>query len=94
LADEVNDCFLRIDFGGDMAKLYVGQEWVDDWFYNGHTWEIGLKRFGFPKKLQVEIEALKENDQRFLEKWPELRNGVASEIYQAEIDAEKVYQIY
>jgi hypothetical protein len=89
----MNDCFLRIDFGGDIAKLYVEQDWVDDWFYTGQTWEIGLKRFGFPSKVQVEIQALKENEQIFLEKWPEFRNGVACEIYHAEADVENVYQL-
>jgi beta-galactosidase len=91
--DKVNDCFLRVDFGGDTAKLYIDQEWEDDWFYTGQTWEIGLKRFGFPQKLQIEVEALKENEDRFLEKWPKFNDGVACEIDQVEIEAEQVYQL-
>lgn len=91
--NEINDCFLRIDFGGDTAKLYVEDTWVGDWFYTGETWEIGLKRYGFPKKLQVEITALYEQAPRFLETWPEFRAGVACEIYKVEAKAEKVYTL-
>lgn len=91
--ENMNDCFLQIDFGGDIAKLYVEGEWVDDWFYTGQTWEIGLKRFGFPKKIEIEIQALKENDQIFLEKWPKFNNGIACDIYQIEADTEYVYQL-
>jgi beta-galactosidase len=91
--ENVNDCFLRIDFGGDKAKLYVNQEWEDDWFYTGQTWEIGLKRFGFPKELQVEILPLKENTPCFLEKWPKFKNGVACEIYHVLAEAESVFHL-
>jgi len=92
-SDNVNDCFLRIDFGGDTAKLYIDGEWVGDWFYTGQTWEIGLKRFGFSKKVQIEIDGLKSDDKRFLETWPEFNNGIACEIYQAQIELEKVYKL-
>lgn len=91
--DEVNDCFLRIDFGGDMAKIYIEGKFELDWFYTGQTWDIGLKRFGFPKKLQVEILGLKEDDKRFLETWPEFKNGVACEIYQVNTELENVYKL-
>lgn len=91
--DQVNDCFLSIDFGGDIAKLYVNNQWENDWFYTGQPWEIGLKRFGFPGKVQVEILPLKENAPCFLEKWPEFKNGVACEIYQINADVERVYHL-
>ncbi len=85
---DIEDCFLRIDFGGDSAKLYVKGEWEDDWFYTGQTWEIGLKRYGFPEKLQVEIQALKEKAECYLEIWPEFKDGIACDIYQASVEAE------
>lgn len=91
--DLKNDCFLRVDFGGDMAKLYIDGSWEDDWFYTGQVWEIGLKRFDYPKKLQIEIQELKENAPVFLEKWPEFKNGSACEIYKIEAEIERVYGI-
>lgn len=87
------DCFLQIDFGGDTAKVYIDGEQVDDWFYTGQTWEIGLKRYGFPDKLQIEIEALEENAERYLEKWPVFKNGIACEINQVTTEAEYVYTL-
>lgn len=88
----INDCFLNISFGGDTAKLYVDGKWVGDWFYTGQNWEIGLKRFSFPEKVQIEITKLKEDDKRFLETWPEFHDGVACDIYKVYGDIEKVYK--
>ncbi len=51
-----------------MAKLYVEDECVDDWFYTGETWEIGIKRFDFLKKVTIEIQALEEKAELFLKK--------------------------
>lgn len=88
-----NDCFLRIDFGGDMAKLYIDEECVDDWFYTGDTWEIGMKRFGFPKKVTIEIQALEEKAEIFLEKWPIIKDGIACDIYTIDAQVENVYSL-
>lgn len=89
--EKKNDCFLQIDFSGDMAKLYVENEWVDDWFYTGKTWEIGMKRYGFPKKVMVEIFGLKEDAEIFLETKPEFQNGVACGIDQVNVEIEIAY---
>jgi hypothetical protein len=41
----VSDVFLRINYVGDIGRIYAGQRLLDDDFYHGDTWEIGLKRF-------------------------------------------------
>ena len=41
----LSDVFLRIDYTGDIGRLYSGQRLLDDDFYHGDTWEVGLKRF-------------------------------------------------
>jgi beta-galactosidase len=41
----MSDVFLRIDYTGDIGRLYEGQRLLDDDFYHGAIWEIGLKRF-------------------------------------------------
>lgn len=38
----VSDVFLRIEFEGDVARLYSGNYLVTDDFYNGAPWLIGL----------------------------------------------------
>lgn len=90
---EIEDSFLRIDFNGDSAKLFIDDEWVNDWFYTGQTWEIGLKRYGISSKINIEITALYENEERFLEKLPTYMNGIACNIEKASVEIEKSYHI-
>jgi len=44
LPDGINDVFLDIDYTGTWAGIYK-RELVDDHFYFGQPWRIGLKRF-------------------------------------------------
>jgi hypothetical protein len=39
----VADVFLRIRYQGDVARLYRGDQLLDDNFWNGLPWEIGLR---------------------------------------------------
>lgn len=41
----VDDAFLDIDYQGDVARLFSGTKLIDDEFFYGPTWTIGLKRF-------------------------------------------------
>ncbi|HLX83582.1 MAG TPA: beta-galactosidase [Terriglobales bacterium] len=43
--DGLSDAFLRITYVGDTARLYAGPQLLDDDFYKGTVWEVGLKRF-------------------------------------------------
>jgi hypothetical protein len=36
---------LTLDYLGDAARLYAGGELVDDHFYDGEPWQIGIDRF-------------------------------------------------
>ncbi len=54
----LNDIYLRICYAGDVARLSLDGRLLDDDFYNGRTWEIGLKRFlpqSFGRKLEVDV---------------------------------------
>ena len=42
---DLSDLFLDIDYAGDVGRITSGKRLLDDNFYNGTTWEIGLKRF-------------------------------------------------
>jgi hypothetical protein len=41
----LNDLFLEIRYLGDVARLYAGNELLNDNFFNGTAWRIGLKRY-------------------------------------------------
>jgi beta-galactosidase len=89
---EGNDCFLRIDYEGDSARLYEEGKLRADNFFIGseYAWEIGLKRFGKGKThvYTLEIDALTEGTPLFLEKWPILENGKACRLIEASAEIE------
>ncbi|HEU5403735.1 MAG TPA: hypothetical protein VFU86_20435, partial [Terriglobales bacterium] len=37
--------WLKIDYTGDVARLYMGGSLLDDDFFHGESWKIGLNRF-------------------------------------------------
>jgi len=41
---EVDDAWLMINYEGDLARLYSGNLLLDDHFYDGETWVVGLRR--------------------------------------------------
>jgi hypothetical protein len=41
----VDELFLEVRYQGDMARLYAEHRLLDDDFYNGNPWRIGLRRF-------------------------------------------------
>jgi beta-galactosidase len=45
LPSGVSDLFLTAEYIGDIGRLYLGNVLVDDDFFNGRPWEIGLKRY-------------------------------------------------
>jgi hypothetical protein len=54
----LSDIYLRIHYVGDVARLSLDGHLLDDDFYHGQPWEIGLKRF-LPsivgQKLEVDV---------------------------------------
>lgn len=42
--DGLSDVFLDIHYVGDVARLYSGGELLDDDFFKGTTWRVGLRR--------------------------------------------------
>ncbi len=43
LPEELKDVRLRVDYEGDIGMLFLGNTMISDHFYNGDTWEIGLR---------------------------------------------------
>jgi len=54
----LSDIYLRIRYAGDVARLSMDGLLLDDDFFNGRAWEIGLKRFlpdSFGKELEFSV---------------------------------------
>ena len=44
-ATATRDAVLEIDYRGDIARLFDGPTMLDDAYWDGRRWRIGLKRF-------------------------------------------------
>jgi hypothetical protein len=60
----VGEVLLRIDYRGDIARIYAAGRLITDDFYHGTPWEIGLR--GIPaadleKGLALEILPLRQD---------------------------------
>jgi len=73
---DFEDVFLDISYFGDVGRLYEGDTLIDDSFYNGAPWEIGLKRFApgvIVKGLKLQILPLRKDAPIYMPNasWPD-----------------------
>jgi beta-galactosidase len=93
----VHEVFLRVDYAGDIGRAYVGDRLIDDDFYFGRPWEIGLSRFApeiLEQGLTLRILPLRRDAPIYLPKdrWPGFdAGGQAAEI--RGITAEPLYEV-
>jgi hypothetical protein len=69
-AASIKELFLKVDYVGDVARLTMAGKLLDDNFYNGLPWRIGLSRFlsgPAPGKLELSILPLRKDAPIFLE---------------------------
>lgn len=76
----VDDAILRIDFAGDVGRLFSGPTLLDDRFWNGLEWRVGLRRNAnvLGKPLTLTISPLRADapiyiDEKYRPKLP--KNG-------------------
>lgn len=72
-----NDVFLKVDYEGNQAELLLDGVKVADDYYRGEPWEIGLKRWNFPRKLTLRIFALEQGAPIFMDEPLKMENGRA-----------------
>ena len=72
-----DDVFLTVDYEGDQAELLLEGRKVADDYYRGEPWEIGLKRWDFPKTMLLRIFALPETAPVFTDEPLTYENGRA-----------------
>jgi beta-galactosidase len=58
----LEDVFLQVHYEGDVGRIYAGATLVDDNFYNGEPWVIGLKRFALHLDVPLQLEVLPLRD--------------------------------
>jgi hypothetical protein len=64
------ELLLRIDYAGDIARLYSNGRLINDNFYNGSPWEIGLTRLGIaraPVDLELRVLPFRRDAPIYLE---------------------------
>jgi hypothetical protein len=91
------DVFMNVNFAGDIARLYSGDEILTDTFYTGQLWEIGLKRYSdLDFDGQITITPLLENykEKMYLQQWPEMDNGKICKINEIEMIAQFRIKIF
>jgi beta-galactosidase len=83
-AATVSDVFLKIEYQGDVARLYRGQRLIDDNFWNGLPWTVGLKETiddwrNAQPDLQLRVLPLPKRFPMYIEKGGELHFDSAGE---------------
>ena len=66
----VSNVFLEVQYTGDVARISSHGRLLDDDFYNGKTWSIGLRRFAEPIRqgpLDLSILPLRKDAPIYLE---------------------------
>ncbi|MFT7773329.1 beta-galactosidase [Roseateles sp.] len=58
LAPQAEDVLLELDFVGDIGRVFAGTRMLDDWYYNGQRWQIGLRQFALQPGQQLELSVL------------------------------------
>lgn len=58
LAPKAEDVLLELDFVGDIGRVFAGTRMLDDWYYNGQRWQIGLRQFGLKPGAELKLSVL------------------------------------
>jgi hypothetical protein len=55
VVDNVHELYLQAEYLGDKAEVYYNGKLIADWFTTGEVWHLALKRYGYPKQLEIRI---------------------------------------
>ncbi|NCT83489.1 MAG: glycoside hydrolase family 35 [Comamonadaceae bacterium] len=58
LPTKAEDVLLELDFVGDIGRLFAGTRMLDDWYYNGQAWQIGLRQFALQPGATLSLNVL------------------------------------
>ena len=81
----LSDAFLKIRYQGDVARLDRKGHLLDDDFFNGLDWQIGLKRYaGALDQLRLSILPLRKDAPVYFEAPRAIRYNSAGEAVELE----------
>lgn len=69
--DRNRDIYLQLSYVGDVARVYAGNKFLTDNFYNGKPFEIGLKRFSediYNREVTIKILPLQKDAPIYIQK--------------------------
>jgi beta-galactosidase len=52
------DVLLELDIVGDIGRVFSGTTMLDDWYYNGQSWQMGLKQWGLKPGAELKLTVL------------------------------------
>ena len=58
LPPKAEDVLLELDFVGDIGRVFAGTRMLDDWYYNGQRWQIGLRQFALKPGAELKLSVL------------------------------------
>lgn len=82
------DTLLWLEYAGISMEIYLDGKKINDHFYTGQKVPVSLGYFGFPEKLEIVVNTLKQDDLVYIEEWPELKEGRACSLNRLEITEE------
>ncbi|HEY4079786.1 MAG TPA: beta-galactosidase [Burkholderiaceae bacterium] len=91
----LDDVLLEPDFVGDIGRLFSGTQMLDDWYFNGQAWQIGLKRLGaaaLGKPLELTVMPLRADAPIYLDRAHRPDFGGAAQL--AQLRGVRLHPVY
>lgn len=92
--DDLADILLQPELTGDMARLFSGTRMLDDWYWFGYPWQIGLKSLAadLSQPLTLSVLPLRADAPIYLPR--EHRPDFAGQAQIARLDGVKLTPVY
>ena len=85
ITNTLDNIYLNVLYDGDVMKTIINGDIVNDNFNNGNECTIGLKGYGYPRKITLRIYGLDEDNDKYFDKKLEYKDGIACELKNIEV---------
>ena len=94
VTNALDNISLNVLYDGDVMKTIINGDVVNDNFNNGNACKIGLKGYGYPRKITLRIYGLDEDNDKYFDKPIEYKDGLACELKNIEVKCNYKKLIY